>query len=184
MRLFILLFGLIFSINAFAGNGSANISSVIQLGANSIAPLGTATIPLNGQSGVGAIFSVYAVTFNPSPSANNVFPFYKNGAIWQVTGGKVAHCSSINYTVDTVNSYWQLMSDTVTFTDNATVGSLTAPRYQGGRTQAYIHRQFQTADSFAPTGGVYSFDSANAAFPGIQVGAAAGFRIIMSCYEI
>ena len=184
MKFLVLLFGLLFSVNSFAASGSGNVSNVVQLGASETTTLGTGQVGLGQQTGTTGVFSVYTATFNPSPTANGVFPFYKNGAVWQVGGSKVAHCFSMSYTGDTANVYWQLMSDTVTFADNATVASLTAPRYQGGRTQAYLHRVYSTLNKYFPAPSLYSFDSANAAFPGIQVGAAGGVMVSMSCYEI
>lgn len=130
-------------------------------------------------SGVNGIFAIYAGDTNAAATSSNVYPFYKNGTLYQA-GANGAYCWNMVASNGTATQQFQLMHDTVTFAFNATAASLTAPKYQSGAAGKYILLT-GSAGVPGPISSPYKF-AANS-WPGFQAGANSNYVVSMLCYE-
>lgn len=174
MKLFYLLLALVFPISSFAASGSGSVTDAIAVGSSPGATVGhfqpntfmSMSRLTDGSS--PQVFSIYAAAVS-TLTAGNVYPFYKNGVIYQVTSGKKAYCFNFS-AVDIVSSNHgiQLLSATATFANNATTGSLTGAVYQGGVAGNYVWLASSGGQTGAdtPLPGTYTFGAST--FPGYQ----------------
>ena len=109
-------------------------------------------------------FTLWAGTL--ACSGNDVYPFRKNGDLYQVTSGKTARCSSIRYRVGSASGGFQLLSATATFANGATTASLTSPKYQFGAANNYGMSGPSSAN--APTVEHLQYTFGSATWPGVQ----------------
>lgn len=110
-------------------------------------------------------------------TAGFVYPFYKNGAIYSVTASlKFKVRSMMYFGLTTATNMLQLMSDTVTFSEGAAVGTLTAPKYQFGVSGTY-GMPITASGAWVRMGLTYEF--AATTFPGIQIGQLAFASVVL-----
>lgn len=166
---------------AHAGNGSGNVSNVAVVGATPTAPLGLANIPPSSIGGTGGYFTISAGP-GVTRSSDHVMPFRKDGVLYQVSSGKTAYCFAITIWSAVASIKYQLMSDTVTFANDALAGSLTAPVYQGGVSTNYGIIAHVTNSSIPdPYAGTYSFGSLT--WPGVQQSTSDMYNLTAVCSE-
>jgi hypothetical protein len=110
-------------------------------------------------------------------------PFRKNGSLYQVStsAGVKAYCMNVRAASATALSLFQLMSATVTFADNATTGSLTGAKYQGGVVGSYASITGPSGSVPAPVPGSYVFD--NSSWPGIEIASSNNYYVSADCFE-
>lgn len=187
MRNLILTLGLLFSFNAFAGNGSGNVSAVIGLGAASTATAPSA-VPLSnptGGAGTFATFTLIAGDMQNALTSTNVYPFFKTptasgGTAYQVTSGKTAYCFDASVISGVTNTNVGLITDTASFAFGATVGSLTSAKFYSGGSGKYTLAASPSANVWTKNPGIYTFPSLS--FPGIQA-PGSSVVVVLNCYE-
>lgn len=145
---------------------TAQINNVVQLGGVDESP--SLILP---EGNVAGYFTIYAS--NAALAAiDRVYPFYKNGALYQVTGGTTFKCIKIiSWGAQVAYQGYQLLTDTATFAPDATAASLTAPVYQAGASVRYpmIAGNLNGA-SYVHKSESITYDFAASTWPGIQVG--------------
>lgn len=165
LSFFLLAVCFVFAANSF-GSYLPGASNQISLGGGET----TSTLVLP-ESNPDGYFTLYAS--NAALAAiNNVYPFYKNGALYQVTAGKTFKAVQIcSWGLAITANPYQLMSATVTFAPDATAASLTGPVYQAGATARYplLSGNLNGASQdWKCQSATYNFTTAT--WPGIQVG--------------
>lgn len=175
MERFLILFCLIYSLTANAAQNGGVPTAV--LGASTVTPLGQASIPPADLAGQ---FEIKIAAWT-TRTANHVQPFIKNGVLYQVPTGKIAHCWGGVIITPTAGNYMQLMYDTATFALDATTGSLTAPKYEGLVAGNWAHILSASGNTPNLIGG---FDFPALSWPGIQISATDNYYGSMLCKEI
>ncbi len=157
---------LLFSFNASAAIVPSGVPS-IQLGgigsqlANSQATPGSVLVSGSDT----AEFTLYAGTLSLG-GGGTVYPFKKNGVIYQVTAGKTARCSVVSHRVSSASGGWQLMSGTATFADATASGSVTGGVWQCGAAAVYCKAGHVTGNTTTVEGMQYVFGAST--WPGFQ----------------
>ena len=181
----LLILALLVPTFGFAANGSGNVSSVAQLGGISMAtsqiPTGGLLLPDASIGAAGGYFMLAAgAKNNTARTADNFYPFYKNGVAYQVTAGKTAYCSQLVAIDDTGNSRIQLVSGTASIAwDAATV---TGAVYEGGFTTGYVHASGNGAWIPSVNQILYAFGAST--FPGVQESGTRVIGITLMCKEL
>lgn len=182
MKTFFLFFALTLPINAFALNGSGNVSNVIGLGVSGPAVTSVnspgSSIPLpTGKT----VFTIVAGDAQASATNGNYYPFYKNGVAFQA-GASGTYCFSVRLIANTANTGTQLVSATASFAYNAS--SLTGGVYQGGASgkSTYMNSGAGNAQSWIYQPGVYTF-GANT-YGGFQAQNSQAFAMSADCYDL
>jgi hypothetical protein len=164
---------------ALAGPISAPLVSTLIGSGGGGATLPTGYITLGNATNV---FSILAGNFASALTSGNVYPFYKNGALYQVTSGKTAYCfNGVAVNGSTGGANMQLVTDTVTFAFNATTASLTSPVYYAGA--AGRTNITTTVSTYVPGSipGIFTFPSLK--WPGFQANNAQGQTLQFDCIE-
>jgi hypothetical protein len=139
---------------------TAQVNNIIQIGGTDNSSNIT-TLPDNPEG----FFTI--VSGGGSPASGKVWPFRKNGALYQVTNGKTFVTTKVVCWTSSSSGYFQLMSATATFANDATTGSLTGPVYQSGAADRYQHIT-QSGTALVPqhAGVIHSFSGDS--YPGVQ----------------
>lgn len=178
MERILVLLGIIFSFNSFG----AVPGGVPQIGLGAIGSTTSPTANVDignfaGGAGKFSVFSLYAG--GVSLTANNFYPFYKNGVAYQVTAGKVAYCFNHTGNSGTASQYYQLISATASFAANAS--SITGGVFQCGATITSCNTTPSSAFIYGAIPGTYQF--AASTFAGFQAFNSANFQVHLDCYE-
>lgn len=177
---FLVLFSLLFSLAA--GASTPGGIPLILLGVTASTPGGTSAIELSNPGSSGGAFSVYAGNAAANLTADDFYPFIKNGAVFSVSSGTKAYCFSSTDVSDGVNGRLQFVSATASFSYAAT--SITGGVHQSGAAARYILAGSPTANIPVPIGNLYVFDGTSATvYPGIQVNSSSMTRAVtLNCY--
>jgi hypothetical protein len=179
MKFLYLILALILPLTALAGNGSANLSSTKVIGGNTSQP-GNITVP-NTDRTYFTLFAGVATSVN-----GHFYPFYKNGALYQVPSGKTAACENIQIIGTASNEALSLMSATATFAQNAT--SATGAVYQCGTDSVPCMLTIGPAGSTTLPGATIipgGYDFAATTWPGFQpITGSADIAVQLQCREI
>lgn len=174
-RILVVLFSLLSCASFAATPGNAPILTIAAPGQQTQA----LSIPLSCLSTGGCptqVFSLYVGGFSMTGSA--VYPFWKNGALYQVTSGKSAYCVNGTAAASTGSLSYQLVSSTATF---ANAGSLTGGVYQAGASANDVDLVGANANVPGAVPGSYVF--AASTWPGIQSGGNLVFFVHLDCFE-
>lgn len=192
MKLFVLLFGLLFSINSFAANGSGNVSNVLGLGTIGASTSNISSLGYASESNVSSTTSTYSAGYfeistsnQPTFSSGNVAAMYRNGVQYVVSAGRMAICVNYTASYQAANLLMQIVSSPSSFAHNTATGSMPAGTlYQGGIAGAYTMVANTAAASFSK-GIFYVFSDGH--YPGVQIGQASATgaaAVSMTCKEI
>jgi hypothetical protein len=150
---------------AFTAQAGVVPSGVPSLGLGGASTSGSAVMPnlVIPEANTQGYFTIYCA-FVPG-SNGYVAPFYKNGALYQVTTGKTFKVVAIMFMGDASGVGTQLLSSASTFATDSAVAGLTTPLYQGGTSGKYVHR---TATANVYNTYYVSHDFTSLTWPGCQ----------------
>lgn len=152
---------------AHAGNGSGNVSDVVQFGggantsSNAQMAISKSALTANSTSG-----EYFMLDYGGAPTDGTCSPFRKNGVTFQA-GASGTLCVELMYQAGGTNNTVQLFSATATYANNVTCSSQTGPVYQSGGSGNYTYFSSATAGVLAVHPIIYKF-GANT-WPGAQI---------------
>ena len=149
-------------------NGSGNVSSILSLGGVDAGL--NLTIPEANSPGY---FTLYAT--DVGVSSGNYSPFYKNGAIYQVSAGKTCQVVTV-LTFGTATDRGQLVYSLTTFAINAS--TITSGVFQCGAAGNYMFTNFSGT---VPTSWAVTYSFPQNSFPGVQSNT---IPFILICKEV
>jgi len=133
MKTLIILLALLIPYISYAGNGSGNVSNVLQLGSHNTTSVVTPIMVISDAANSLGWFSINSAG---DPTSNTATPFMKNGNVFQA-GANGTVCVGATGQTSGANSPWQIIYADSTFAVSASIGSLTNVKFQSGATTVY-----------------------------------------------
>jgi hypothetical protein len=192
MKALFLALTLLVSGNAFAANGSGNVSNVIGIGAIGSSPTAIApqsSIPEGNISGALSGFDQdkyfqLSASNQLTFSAGNIAVWYRNGVQYVVTAAHKAVCTQYTSAAQ-VPQFTQLVDSDTVFSNNTAPGSMPGVTlYQGGANAQYTMFNL-VANTFYSQSLTYVFDAGH--YPGLQINIGSGTGAMVAslwCKEI
>lgn len=177
MKIFLVLFSLVFSLGASA---AITPSPVPSIGLGFAGSFGPTTLVSPSQLVTGSSKQIFSLYAGANASNGNFYPLYKNGTAYQVPVGKTAYCFNFNPSAATGAIRFQVVSDTVAIAFDQ-VAALTSGLFQGGATARYVLRNSPTANAKQVSAGVFSIAASR--YVAVQVGFSDIFEFTMDCFE-